>query len=225
MSVMSVGKKPRALVHPLRAGNSRPACEGASSARVSPARRRPARKSERVPGVSRAAQPGTAAPARPRGTGKPPARPRLWVVPDPPGPAGGRWSPARVAPGARSGPPPARSRGRPLPPAAAVAPRPGRPSGVRAARPRGRPRVRAAGPASAPSGCPPGGCGGPGSPGAGAGWSGPSRFSSSWPCSPRSCSPWRPGPRRPTTACRRLRSGRPAARRGQARASRCGRSR
>ena len=153
MSVMSVGKKPRALIHPLRAGNSqdrvrggqfRPADSGAPAAR---------QEKQRVPGVS-LPPPGTAAPAPPRGTRKSPARPRLWVVPDPPGMAAG----APLVPRPRVAPDD-QIPSRPAVPA--VAPAPGRPPGpgqaaapsrARAARPASASsRVRAGGPASAPS--------------------------------------------------------------------------
>ncbi len=81
MSVMSVGKKPKALVRPLGAGNSR-ADRGES--RAGDLGVTPSRSGKRSgPGVSVAAQPGAAGPSWPRASArKPPARPRLWVVPD-----------------------------------------------------------------------------------------------------------------------------------------------
>ena len=82
MSVMSVGKKPKALVRSLGAGNSRAGGIGASRARVTPARQRPGQTSEVVPACPVAAQPGVAGPARPRATArKPSARPRLMGSP------------------------------------------------------------------------------------------------------------------------------------------------
>lgn len=93
MSVMSAGKK--ALVRPLRAGNSRAGLrpgqfrDGEPGAAVSRPERRnvpglpaPARPDCAVP-----ARPGSAMPVRPRAARKSPARPRLWVVPDAPGTA------------------------------------------------------------------------------------------------------------------------------------------
>jgi hypothetical protein len=82
MSVMNVGKRSKALVRPLRAGNSR---TGERSGRVrasepGAAASRPEKRN--VPGVSAPARPDKAVPARPRATGKSPARPRLWAVPD-----------------------------------------------------------------------------------------------------------------------------------------------
>ena len=82
MSVMSVGKKPKALVRPLGAGNSR-----AGGHRGEPRAGEPGAASSRsgkgsLPGASVAAQPGVAG-SRPRAAArKPPARPRLRVVPD-----------------------------------------------------------------------------------------------------------------------------------------------
>jgi hypothetical protein len=82
MSVMSVGKKPKALVRPLGAGNSRAGVhrDGLRASEPGAASRSEKRN---VPGVSVAAQPGIAGSARPRAAArKPSARPRLWVVPD-----------------------------------------------------------------------------------------------------------------------------------------------
>lgn len=102
MSVMSAGKKPRALVRPLRAGNSRVGVRpgrfraGEAGAAASRSEKR------NVPGVSAPpAQPDGAAPPRPRTARKSPPRPRLWVVPDGPGVARpGRPEPVIAGPGA-----------------------------------------------------------------------------------------------------------------------------
>ena len=83
MSVMSVGKKPRALVRPLGAGNSRAGAHRGELRSGEPGAA--AHRSERrnVPGVSVAARPGITGPARPRAARQyPRTRPRLWVVPD-----------------------------------------------------------------------------------------------------------------------------------------------
>jgi hypothetical protein len=82
MSVMNVGKKSKALVRPLRAGNSR---AGERPGRIragepGAAASRPEKRN--VPGVSASARPDKAVPGRPRASGKSPARPRLWAVPD-----------------------------------------------------------------------------------------------------------------------------------------------
>jgi hypothetical protein len=82
MSVMSVGKKPKALVRPLGAGNSR---ADRGKLRAGEAGAAASRSDKRnVPGGSVAAQPGIAGPARPRAAVRhyPQARPRLWVVPN-----------------------------------------------------------------------------------------------------------------------------------------------
>jgi hypothetical protein len=81
VSVMSVGKKPKALVRPLGAGNSR---AGRGESRASDLGVTASRSGKRSgPGVSVAAQPGAAGPSWPRASArKPSARPRLWVVPD-----------------------------------------------------------------------------------------------------------------------------------------------
>ncbi|MGH3124179.1 MAG: LysM peptidoglycan-binding domain-containing protein [Streptosporangiaceae bacterium] len=83
MSVMSVGKKPKALVRPLGAGNSRAGVHR-DELRAGERGAAPPRSEKRnVPGVSVAAQPGIAGPGRPRAARHyPQARPRLWVVPD-----------------------------------------------------------------------------------------------------------------------------------------------
>ena len=141
MSVMSMGKKPRALIHPLRAGNSQARVRGGRFRPAEPGTPAARQEKQRVPVVS-LPQPGTPAQDRPRGTRKSPARPRLWVVPDPPGLAGG----TPLVPRPRMAPDdqiPSR------PPVPAVAPAPGRPRVPgQAAAPSG---VRAARPASAPS--------------------------------------------------------------------------
>lgn len=86
MSVMSVGKKPKALVRPLGAGNSRADRGKSRAGDLGVAASRSGKRSG--PGVSVAAQPGGAGPggagpAWPRASArKPSARPRLWVVPD-----------------------------------------------------------------------------------------------------------------------------------------------
>ena len=227
MSVMSAGKKPRALIHPLRAGNSQTRVRGGQFRPAEPGTPAARQEKQRVPGVS-LPPPGTAAPAPPRGTRKSPPRPRLWVVPDPPGLAGSAplVPPPRVAPDDQI---PSR------PAVPAVAPAPGRPrvpgqtaapSRARAARPASAPfRVRAAGPASAPSRLPARRVRRTRLTRRGRRLVGPPPCSSWWPCSPQSCSRWLPGPRRPTTVCRRLRSGRPCGTSWSNPGSRCGRSR
>jgi hypothetical protein len=82
MSVMNAAKRSKALVRPLRAGNSR-AGERPGRIRASEPGAAASRPEKRnVPGVSAPAQPDKAVPGRPRATGKSPARPRLWAVPD-----------------------------------------------------------------------------------------------------------------------------------------------
>lgn len=82
MSVMNAGKKSKALVRPLRAGNSR-AGERPGRIRASEPGAAASRPEKRnVPGVSAPARPDKAVPGRPRATGKSPARPRLWAVPN-----------------------------------------------------------------------------------------------------------------------------------------------
>src|ERR1039458_9037913 len=99
MSVMSAGRKPRALVRPLRAGNSRAGARPGQFRAGEPgtAASRPEKRND--PGVSVLAQPDRAVPPRPRIARKTPARPRLWVVPDVQGASG----PATSDPGT-SGP-------------------------------------------------------------------------------------------------------------------------
>jgi hypothetical protein len=83
MSVMSVGKKPKALVRPLGAGSSRAGVYRGELRAGEPGAAASRSEKRNVPGVSVAAQPGIAGPARPRAAArKPSARPRLWVVPD-----------------------------------------------------------------------------------------------------------------------------------------------
>lgn len=82
MSVMSMGKKPKALVRPLGAGNSRAEVHRGELRAGEPGAAASRSENRNVPGVSVAAQPGMAGSARPRAARKPPARPRLWVVPD-----------------------------------------------------------------------------------------------------------------------------------------------
>ena len=82
MSVMNAAKKSKALVRPLRAGNSR-AGERPGRIRASEPGAAASRPEKRnVPGVSSPARPDKAVPGRPRATGKSPARPRLGAVPD-----------------------------------------------------------------------------------------------------------------------------------------------
>jgi LysM domain len=83
MSVMSVGKKPKVLVRPLRAGNSRAGGRPGQVRAGEPGSPVSRPEKRNVPGVSKVAQPGPVAPPRPRAVRRhPPARPRLWVVPD-----------------------------------------------------------------------------------------------------------------------------------------------
>ena len=75
MSVMNAGKKSKALVRPLRAGNSR---AGERPGRIragepGAAASRPEKRN--VPGVSAPARPDKAVPGRPRAAGKSPAPP------------------------------------------------------------------------------------------------------------------------------------------------------
>jgi hypothetical protein len=82
MSVMNAGKKSKALLRPLRAGNSR-AGERPGRIRASESGAAASRPEKRnVPGVSAPARPDKAVPGRPRATAKSPARPRLSAVPD-----------------------------------------------------------------------------------------------------------------------------------------------
>ena len=85
MSVMSVGKKPRALVRPLRAGNSR---SGGRGGQFRPGTSAARPETLRGPGLPLPPRPGAAMPAPPHRARKSPERPRLWVVPDTPGPGG-----------------------------------------------------------------------------------------------------------------------------------------
>ncbi len=110
MSVMSSGKKPKALVRPLRAGNSRTGARPGQFRAAEPGTAASRSERPRVPDVPEPAQRGSAVPARPRVTRKSPVRPRLWVVPDKPATAvpgtpesasSGPGIPGRAAPGSR----------------------------------------------------------------------------------------------------------------------------
>ena len=153
MSVMSVGKKPKALVRPLGAGNSRAGAYRGELRSDEPgaAAHRPEKRN--VPGVSVPAQPGITGPARPRAARQhPPARPRLWVVPDAAAPDAGRPDLARPelgGPGvaARNAAGPSVAVPRPR-----VAPDGLIPARPRSTRPAGTPsRTRVVRPASVPS--------------------------------------------------------------------------
>ena len=163
MSVMSVGKKPKALVRSLGAGNSR---AGAHRGELRPGEPgAAAHRSEKrnVPGVSVAARPEVTGPARPRAARQyPRTRPRLWVVPDAAvpdaaGPGPGMPGPGMPGPGA-PGPagPDVAAPNVAVPSVAVPRPRvapdeliPARP---RSTRPAGVPlRTRVVRPASAPS--------------------------------------------------------------------------
>ena len=99
MSVMSVGKKPKALVRPLGAGNSRAGAHRGELRSGEPGAAAHRSEKRNVPGVSVAAQPGITGPARPRAARQhPPARPRLWVVPDAAVPDAGRARPRWARP-------------------------------------------------------------------------------------------------------------------------------
>jgi hypothetical protein len=83
MSVMSVVRKPKALVRPLGAGNSRAGVHRGELRAGEPGAAASRTDKRSVSGVSVAAQPGIEGPARPRAAvRKPSPRPRLWVVPD-----------------------------------------------------------------------------------------------------------------------------------------------
>jgi hypothetical protein len=82
MSVMNVGKKSKALVRPLRAGNSRAGERPGRIRATEPGAAASRPEKRNVPGVSAPGRPDKAVPGRPRATGKSPARPRLWAVPD-----------------------------------------------------------------------------------------------------------------------------------------------
>jgi hypothetical protein len=156
MSVMSVGKKPKALVRPLGAGNSRAGAHRGEVRSGEPGAVAHRSEKRNVPGVSVAAQPGITGPARPRAARQyPPARPRLWVVPDAavPDAAGPELTgpdlarPGVAAPGV-AGPGVAVPRPR-------VAPDGLIPARPRSTRPTGTPsRTRVVRPASVPSGGP-----------------------------------------------------------------------
>jgi hypothetical protein len=88
MSAMSVGKMPKALFHPLRAGNSRTGKQPGQFRAGEPATAASRPDMRNVPGVPGPAHRDMGRPARPRVARKSPARPRLWAVPDAPRPAG-----------------------------------------------------------------------------------------------------------------------------------------
>lgn len=91
MSVMSVGKKPKALVRPLGAGNSRAGVRRGELRAGESGAAAPRAEKRNVPGVSQTAQPEITRPGRPRAARHhPQARPRLWVVPDAAGPDAAR---------------------------------------------------------------------------------------------------------------------------------------
>ena len=151
MSVMSMGKKPKALVRPLGAGNSRAGAYRGELRSDEPgaAAHRPEKRN--VPGVSVPAQPGITGPARPRAARQhPPARPRLWVVPDAAVPdAAAAAGPDLAGPGvaARNAAGPSVAVPRPR-----VAPDGLIPARPRSTRPAGTPsRTRVVRPASVPS--------------------------------------------------------------------------
>jgi hypothetical protein len=143
MSVMSVGKKPKALVRSLGAGSSRAGRGKSRTGDLGVAASRSDKRSG--PGVPAAAQPEVVGPVRPRAAArKPPARPRLWVVPDAADPD------AAVPEGAVS-----YVAGSkvvvPRPRVAADDQLPARPRSTRSARPTGAPsRTRVVRPASVP---------------------------------------------------------------------------
>lgn len=83
MSVMSAGRKPKALVRSLGAGNSRAGVHRGELRAGEPGAAASRSDKRSVPGVSVAAHSPIAGLARPRAAArKPSARPRLWVVPD-----------------------------------------------------------------------------------------------------------------------------------------------
>jgi len=87
MSVMSAGKKPKALVRPLRTGKSRAGLRPGRFRAGEPGTAASRSEKRNVPGVSAPGQPDSMVSARPRAARKPLAPPRLWVVPDAPGTA------------------------------------------------------------------------------------------------------------------------------------------
>jgi hypothetical protein len=95
MSVISVGRKPRALIRPLRAGNSRAGARPGQLRAGEPGTAASRPEKPDFPGGRVPAQPDSSVPSRPRSARNTPARPRLWVVPDAPGTAG----PATSEPG------------------------------------------------------------------------------------------------------------------------------
>lgn len=116
MSVMSAGKKSKALVRPLRAGNSRAGGRLGRIRASEPGAAASRAEKRNVPGVSAPARSEKAVPARPRTAAKSTARARLWAVPDVARPAtagpGSREPGATSAPGtsAAAGPSPATTR-------------------------------------------------------------------------------------------------------------------
>ena len=82
MSVMNAGKKSKALLRPLRAGNSRAGVRPGRIRASEPGAAASRPEKRNVPGVSASARPDKAVSVRPRATGRSPARPRLWAVPD-----------------------------------------------------------------------------------------------------------------------------------------------
>ena len=92
MSVMSAGRKPRALVRPLRAGNSRAGARPGQLRAGEPGTVASRPEKRNSPRVWVPAQPDSAVPPRPRSARKAPPRPRLWVVPDAPATAGSATS-------------------------------------------------------------------------------------------------------------------------------------
>lgn len=151
MSVMSAGKKPRALVRPLLAGNSRAGARPHQLRADDPGAAASRSEMRNAPGVSAPSQPdmvqpGMTVPHPAQAARKPPARPRLWVVPDVPGPA----EPGAPTPGTAPARPPLGAGHPPVLPRPRVAPddqipaRPGIPPAAPA-------RPRRAGQAVAPS--------------------------------------------------------------------------
>ena len=213
MSVMSVGKKPKALVRSLGAGNSRAGAHRGESRAGEPGAAASRSGKRSLPGVLGGSAAGSRGGPAAGGRQEPPARPRLWVVPDVavPDVAGPDVAVPNAAAPNVAGP-------------KVVVPRPrvaadGQiPARLPSTRPAGAPsRTRWSAPHRCRPGCLSSASGGPGLPGAGAGWSGLSRFSSSSRCSPRSCSLWRPGAGGQSWPAAVCGAGQHAARRGQAR--------
>ncbi len=87
MSVMNAGRKSKALVRPLRAGNSRAGERPGRTRAGEPGAAASRPEKRNLPGVSGPARADKAVPGRRRVTGDSPARPPLWAVPDAPRPA------------------------------------------------------------------------------------------------------------------------------------------